>query len=68
MEPFEITLVDQKLNIKPRLDNAFEVFEADKKIGTVQAVIVAGESKWISKDLNADYAKQIGELIDEHQL
>ncbi len=68
MEPFEINLVGQELTIKHRLDNAFDVFEGDKKLGTVQAVIVDSESKWTSKDLNADFAKQIGELIDEHKL
>jgi non-homologous end joining protein Ku len=68
MEPFEINLVGQILTIQPRLDNAYDVFEGSEKLGVVLPVIINEETKWTSKELDDDYARQIGELIDEHKL
>lgn len=68
MEPFEINLVGQVLTIQPRLDNAYDVFEGGEKLGAVLPVIINNETKWTSKELNIDYAQQIGELIDEYKL
>jgi len=68
MEPFEINLVGQVLTIQPRLDQTYDVFEGEQKLGEVHSISVNGSTRWTSKDLNDDYASQIGELIDEHQL
>lgn len=68
MEPFEINLVGQTLNIQPRVDGAYDVFDGTEKLGVVSAINVNEETRWTSEELDADYAKQIGELIDEHQL
>ena len=68
MEPFEINLVGQILTIQPRLDETYDVFDGNEKLGEVHPIAVNGSSRWTSKTLNDDYATQIGELIDEHQL
>lgn len=68
MEPFEINLAGQVLNIQPRLDSAYDVFEGSEKIGTIVPVSADGQTNWTSEELNIAYAKQIGELIDERQL
>ncbi|MDQ8004095.1 MAG: hypothetical protein REI64_04785 [Pedobacter sp.] len=68
MEPFEINLVGQTLTIQPRLDGAYDIFEGSKLIGTVISVAVNEQTNWTSEELGNDYAKQIGELIDEYKL
>jgi|GEM_PF-2668035 len=68
MEPFEINLVGQTLTIQPRLNETYDVFDGNEKLGEVHAISVNGSKRWTSKELNDDYAAQIGELIDEHQL
>lgn len=68
MEPFEINLVGQLLNIKPRLDGAYDIFEGSELIGVVRPISANEETRWTSEALNIDYARQIGELIDEYKL
>ena len=68
MEPFEINLVGQTLIIQPRLDDAYDVFEGSEKLGAIFPVSENGHTSWTSEELSTDYAKQIVELIDEHQL
>lgn len=68
MEPFVITIADKHLSVKPRLDNAFDIFENDRKLGTVQPIVVNEATVWTSKEIDKDYAQQIGELIEEHKL
>lgn len=68
MEPFEINLAGQVLNIQPRLEGAYDIFDGSEKIGTVVPVSANGQTNWTSEELNVDYAKQIGELIDEYKL
>jgi hypothetical protein len=68
MEPFEINLVGQVLTIQPRLDGAYDVFEGSKLIGAVNPVSVNEQTNWTSEELGNDYAKQVGELIDEYKL
>ncbi len=68
MEPFEINLVGQTLSIQPRLNETYDVFDGNEKLGEVHCISVDGGTRWTSEVLNDDYAAQIGELIDEHQL
>ncbi len=68
MEPFEVNLVGQTLTIQPRLDNAYDIFDGSEKLGIVHAVSSDGQTTWTSEELGVDYAKQIGELIDEYKL
>lgn len=68
MEPFAINLAGQILNIQPRLDGAYDVFERSELVGVVKPMSANEETRWTSEELNVDYARQIGELIDEHQL
>ncbi|SOD11831.1 hypothetical protein [Pedobacter xixiisoli] len=68
MEPFEINLVGQTLTIQPRLDGAYDVFEGSELLGAIHPVSSDGQTNWTSEELDVDYAKQIGELIDEYKL
>lgn len=68
MESFEINLVGQVLTIQPRLDSAYDVFDGSEKLGSILSVSANGQTDWTSEELNADFAKQIGELIDEYEL
>lgn len=68
MEPFAINLAGQILNIQPRLDGAYDIFEGNEIVGVVKPTQANEDTRWTSEELNVDYARQIGELIDEHQL
>lgn len=68
MESFEINLVGQALTIQPRLDGTYDVFDGNEKLGAILPKDGDTETRWLSNELNADFAKQIGELIDEYKL
>jgi len=68
MEPFEINLVGQVLTIQPRLDGNYDVFDGSKLLGAIHPISSDGQTNWTSEELGNDYAKQIGELIDEYKL
>lgn len=68
MEPFEVNLVGQVLTIQPRLDSCYDIFDGSEKLGTLCPIKVSEKTQWTSKELDKDYAKQIGELIDEYKL
>ncbi|WP_199119570.1 hypothetical protein [Pedobacter sp. ASV28] len=68
MEPFEINLAGQSLLIQPRLDSAYEVFEGENRLATLTPILIGEVTKWTSKEIPDDYARQIGEIIDEYLL
>ena len=69
MEKFEIQLVDQTLEVRPLENGSFEMYEADKYLGTVTPRINDNGVIWEpSGDIGNDFAQQIGELIEEHDM
>lgn len=69
MEPFEINLDGKILNVTLNEDSTYLINESGKKIGTLVPEVNDLGVQWTTKDpLAPDYVKQIGELIEEHDL
>lgn len=70
MNPFEINLVGEVLTVMPNPNGSFNIIKGDSLLGAItpnmnEDAIV----KWTSSDFIAeDYAQQIGELIEEHEM
>jgi len=70
MEPFEINLVGDVLTVMPQPDGSFTIFNGDDLLGTIAPALQESDAlRWRTLDLMAvDYAQQVGELIEEHQM
>lgn len=71
METFEINLVGEVLTVQPLDNDTFEIYRDEKLLATLTPTIDdhTGGTIWETADLIApDYAKQIGELIEEHEM
>lgn len=70
MEPFEINLVGEVLTVMPQPDGSFTIFNGDALLGTIAPNYDESDAlRWRTLDLMAvDYAQQVGELIDEHEM
>lgn len=71
MEPFEINLVGEILRVEPKADGSFDIFRGDSKLATLTPSIDdnTGGTVWETAELiSSEYVKQIGELIEEHEM
>lgn len=69
MEPFEINLDGKILTATLQEDGSYIIHESEKEIGTINPQPTDLGIQWTSTgQLTPDYAKQIGELIEEHDL
>lgn len=71
METFEINLAGEVLMIHAVNDDTFQVYRDGAFLATLNLNIDedTGDTVWGSADLIApDYVKQIGELIEEHEM
>lgn len=69
MEPFEIEITGINYELLPLTNESYEVYEAGKLLGTVKPNVTDLGVRWVSDDgITADFADQIGELIEEHDM
>ena len=71
METFEINITGDVLTVHPLEDGTFDVYQDGMLLGNLSPSIdeETGGVNWESADLIApDYVKQIGELIEEHEM
>lgn len=68
-ERFEINLAGDKLTISAQEDETYIIYRDDHRMGVISPEWQGDELVWVSTDLiSADYARQIGELIQEHDM
>ncbi|SMC53130.1 hypothetical protein SAMN04488101_101131 [Pedobacter nyackensis] len=71
MDPFEINLVGETLWVMPQADGTFQIFRGENKIATLTPSIdeATGSIIWETAELiSLEYVRQIGELIEEHEM
>lgn len=69
MEPFDINLDGKTLTVTLQEDGSYLVNESDSAVGTLIPDVNELGVQWTTKDpIAPDYVKQIGELIEEHDL
>lgn len=69
MEPFEINLDGKILMVTLNEDGSYLVHDSGSLLGTLIPEVNDLGVQWTNRDTIApDYAKQIGELIEEHSL
>lgn len=68
-ERFDINLVGDILTVAVQEDETYVIYQGDDQIGTLDPIWRDDELVWVSSDLiSEDYARQIGELIQEHDM
>lgn len=69
MESYEINLAGETLTVQPTTDGNYNILREYQQIGTLYPNVSSNGIVWNCGDtLDPDYAKQIGELIEEHEL
>lgn len=70
MEPFEIELLGILYRVKPQETGCFQIYEGAIYLGEIEPVINDDTTTgWVTADLmSADFANQIGELIEEKEM
>ena len=70
MEPFEIEITGTHYLIKPTYQDRFQVYENENLIGELETIANDDLSTgWVTADLmGKDFAQQIGEFIEEHEM
>jgi hypothetical protein len=69
MKSFEIELAGDLLTVLPQDGDVFKIYNNETYIGTIQSGLNNMGVEWKVIDLITDeYAKQIGELIEEHEM
>ena len=70
METFEIEITGTHYKIVPTESGTFKVHDGDNYLGEIEPHLKAdGSNEWITADLmGEDFAQQIGELIEEHEM
>ncbi|MBB2148789.1 basic helix-loop-helix domain-containing protein [Pedobacter gandavensis] len=69
MEPFEINLDGKLLNVILNEDGSYLIHDSNAKLGTLIPEVNDLGVQWTTLDqLTPDYVRQIGELIEEHDL
>ncbi|MNR45746.1 hypothetical protein D3C85_1646280 [compost metagenome] len=57
--------------VHPQDDGSFDIFRGESKLANLSPSIddVTGGTQWETADLiSSEYVKQIGELIEEHEM
>lgn len=71
MEPFEINLLGESLRIEPQADESFDIFRGETKLATLipgTDPVTGGVQLETTDLISSEYVKQIGELIEEHEM
>lgn len=69
MEPFDINLDGKILTVTLNEDGSYLIHDSGAFLGTLVPEVNELGVQWTTPDTIApDYAKQIGELIEEHSL
>ncbi|MNK53040.1 hypothetical protein D3C87_719910 [compost metagenome] len=69
MEPFEIEITGIHYKVEPLENGNFQVSDSEKLLGTVKPEQTDSGVTWTSNDgITPDFATQIGELIEEHDM
>lgn len=68
-ESFTISLVGETLTVIPQEDETYIIIKDGRKLAVIEPEWIDNELTWVSADLiSADYVRQIGELIEEHDM
>lgn len=68
-EYFIINLAGSELKVYRRADETFLIQDGNRRLGVIEPIWQGDQLVWVTSDLIApDYAMQIGELIEEHDL
>lgn len=68
-EYFTINLAGNELKVYRRADETFLIQDGNRRLGVIEPIWQGDQLVWVTSDLIApDYAMQIGELIEEHDL
>lgn len=68
-ERFAINVTGEILFVIPQGDNSYLVYREENRLGIIDRETSQAETRWISPDFeNADYLKQIGDAIDDHEM
>ena len=65
--PFEVNLGGVVLTIKPLDTVDFLIYEGHKRVAIITPVRDGETLNWSSRDISAEYAQQIGELVAAHE-
>ena len=69
MEPYEINLVGEILTVQPEEDGTYLILRKSNQIARLYPDVTVDGVQWETGDLlDPDYVKQIGELIEEHEM
>lgn len=70
MEPFEIELLGVLYTVQPQETGRFKIYEGANYLGEIEPIINDDTSTaWVTADLmGADFAGQLGELIEEREM
>jgi len=68
MEKFEISLVGESLTIIPVAGGGYTVYRGNTFVAKLTSELADSGVVWYADGITADYAKQIGELIEEHDM
>ncbi|KQC02116.1 hypothetical protein [Pedobacter sp. Hv1] len=70
MESFEIELLGKVITVRPLDSEDYEVFEDGQYLGVITPILGDNGITWSthSEKIANDYAQQIGELIEEHDM
>jgi len=68
MEPFEINLDGKTLEVHPQTDGTYLIFEGEQRLARLYPDVQLNGTIWETADVLQEYANQIGELIEEHEM
>lgn len=68
-ESFSINLVGEILTVIPQEDETYLIMKDGRRLAVMEPEWIDNDLTWVSADLiSADYVRQIGELIEEHDM
>jgi len=68
-ERFAINIAGNILFVIPQGDDTYIIYQDDNRLGVVEREWKKGEQSWTSTDMEgAEYIKNIGNAIDDHEM
>lgn len=68
MEQFEVNLVGEILTIMLVAEGTYSVYRGNTFVADLTAKFGESGVTWYAEGITPEYAKQIGELIEEHDM
>ena len=68
MEQFELNLVGETLTIVTVAEGGYSVYRGNTFVANLTSDLADSGVVWNAEGISPDYAKQIGELIEEHDM